>query len=66
MLMCCLKQIAASKELRIVAHLVWVGGGRREAPWPGQTSPYSEQHNAEKHTIQELHMSDTSPRFTNH
>ena len=28
-----------------------VGGGRMEDPWPGQTSPYSEQHNAEQHNV---------------
>ena len=30
---------------------MWVGGGRMEDPWPGQTSPYSEQHNAEQHNV---------------
>ena len=31
--------------------VVGVGGGRMEDPWPGQTSPYSEQHNAEQHNV---------------
>ena len=27
-------------------------GAARKPPWPGQTSPYSEQHNAEQHNVE--------------